>query len=247
MEFRTSFPQRHDGPTGPRGDSSDGSLRILIVDDDADTSDTMAILLEHWGFQPLAVRNGSEALQASDAHSPDLILLDIGMPGMDGLELARRLRQQVPPRAKAPFLIAVSGYGDAQTCQRAREAGIDLHLVKPVDPLELEKLLRRFQQVVMPGAERKLPAFHRRPRLLSSLRHWSDRAILRRRLTTAVEIVGTARELTAQFRMTKNPQERAALRAAWCAQAASFLDESETIRGLLFSFQKWGMQATTDA
>src|SRR5947209_246096 len=107
---------RHDGPDGPADRAPDHALRVLVVDDDADTSDTMSILLEHWGFKALSVRNGTEALQANEAHSPDLILLDIGMPGMDGLEFARRLRGQAPPNGKTPFLIAVSGYGDAQTC-----------------------------------------------------------------------------------------------------------------------------------
>jgi CheY-like chemotaxis protein len=150
MAIEARFDGRHDGPNGLDG----RVLRVLIVDDDADTSDTMAILLGHWGFEGIAVRNGSEALQAAQTHGPDLILLDIGMPGMDGLELAKRLREQIHSKGKPPFLIAVSGYGDAQTRQRSRQAGIDLHLVKPVDPTDLEKLLRRFQMVVMPGAER---------------------------------------------------------------------------------------------
>src|SRR5438552_9058480 len=139
-------------PDGPRAGNQ---LRVLIVDDDPDTADTMVILLSHWGFQATAVRCGVEALQAAQVTSPpDVILLDIGMPGMDGLEVARRLRKEVPGNGRRPFLIAVSGYGDPQTRTQAQQSGIDLQLVKPVDPAELEKLLKRFQGVVMPAAER---------------------------------------------------------------------------------------------
>ena len=240
MAIDARFDERHDGSPGPNG-LNGRVLRVLIVDDDADTSDTMAILLGHWGFEAIVASNGSEALQATEAHGPDLILLDIGMPGMDGLELAKRLRAQVPLRSKAPFLIAVSGYGDAQTRQRSREAGIDLHLVKPVDPTDLEKLLRRFQYVVMPGAERKLARSHRRLRLVPTLRHWSERAMLRQCLGRAAQLLGTGRELKSRLRMTGCPQERYQIRAAWCEQSASFLDEAERIRHLLASFQRWGI------
>src|SRR5260370_24422129 len=120
MVTRARFHERHDGPDGPNDVSPDGTLRVLIVDDDVDTSDTMAILLDHWGFKALAVRSGAEALQASPVYSPDLILLDIGMPGMDGLELAKRLRTQVPPRGKSPFLVSSSGHRDSQTRHRSR-------------------------------------------------------------------------------------------------------------------------------
>jgi CheY-like chemotaxis protein len=161
---------QHPGPNGPNVQTNGSVLRILIVDDDSDTADTMAILLGHWGFESIAVRNGQEALHAAQASCPDLVLLDIGMPGMDGLEVARRIREQVPPKGKTPFLIAVSGYGDAQTRHHSQEAGIDLHLVKPVDPAELEKLLNRFRGIVMPAAERKLHDFHRRVRPLPTLR-----------------------------------------------------------------------------
>jgi CheY-like chemotaxis protein len=70
------------------------------------------------------------------------------MPGMNGFEVARRLRGQVPTKGKVPFLIALSGYADEQTRQLSLDAGIDLHLVKPVEMAELEKLLRRLQSAI---------------------------------------------------------------------------------------------------
>src|SRR5438128_4986227 len=176
MAFNFRFDGRHDGQNGPADGNPGGVFRVLIVDDDADTSESTAILVGQWGFEAVAVRSGFEALQAVNAFFPDLILLDIGMPGMDGLEVAKRLRVQTPPKGKRPFLIAVSGYADAQSRHHSLQAGIDLHLVKPVDPAELEKLLRRFQKVVMPAAERKLHRSHFRLRLVPTLRHWSDRA-----------------------------------------------------------------------
>src|SRR5438552_1378400 len=96
---------------GPRITNGDHGLSVLVVDDDADTADTMVILLGHWGFAATAVRNGLEALRAVQTDTPDVVLLDIGMPGMDGLEVAKRVRSQVRPNGKTPFLIAVSGYG----------------------------------------------------------------------------------------------------------------------------------------
>jgi CheY-like chemotaxis protein len=234
---------RHDGPDGSKR-LNGHVLRVLIVDDDADTSDTMAILLNHWGFEPIAVRNGSDALQAAQTHGPDLILLDIGMPGMDGLELAKRLRAQVPPKKKVPFLVAVSGYGDAQTRLRSQEAGIDLHLVKPVDPTYLEKLLQRFQTIVMPAAERRLPASRPRLRLVPSLRYRSERAAVKQYLQRAGQCVDIGHQLRSRLRLSTCAHERSGLRAAWCEQAARFLGEAEKLRLLFTSFERWGINST---
>jgi CheY-like chemotaxis protein len=124
------------------------AFRIQIVDDDADT---MTPLIKRWGFETITVRSGPEALQASQAHTPDIILLDITLPGQGSLHVAKRLREQAPPKGKRPFLIALCG--DAETRQCSEDAGIDLHFSKPSDPAILEKLLRRFHRIVMPGAE----------------------------------------------------------------------------------------------
>jgi CheY-like chemotaxis protein len=113
----------------------------------------MALLLGHWGFEAIAVHTGPEALQAAHAFSRDLILLDIGMPGMNGFEVARRLRELFCPNGKEPVLVAFSGYGDEQTRQLSLDAGIDLHVVKPVEMAELEKLLRRLQSAIASRTE----------------------------------------------------------------------------------------------
>ncbi|HLJ95044.1 MAG TPA: response regulator [Gemmataceae bacterium] len=245
MDALSRFDDRHDGPAGPNA-SAGQRLRVLIVDDDADTADTMAILLGHWGFEATAVRTGAEALQMMKALRPDVILLDIGMPGMNGFELARRLRETVPARGKAPFLIAVSGYGDAQTCQRSQEAGINLHLIKPVEPAYLEELLRRFQSIVVPAAECRTSERYRHPRLIPTLRHWSQRTMLRQSLVRANAIVQSGTEIVSTLRTTRDKQEWSRLRSAWCERSAQFLDEVERIQRLLVSFQRWGTGTTTD-
>jgi CheY-like chemotaxis protein len=127
------------------------AFRILIVDDDADTCDTMTLLIKRWGFETITVRSGPEAVQASQVHTPDVVLLDIALPGPGGLQVAKRLREQAPPKGKRPFLIALCR--DAETRQCSEDAGIDLHFSKPADPVILEKLLRRFHRIVMPCAE----------------------------------------------------------------------------------------------
>ncbi len=201
----------------------------------------MAILLGHWGFEVKVARSGGEALQSGTACAPDVILLDIGMPGMDGLEVARRIRQQAPAHKKRPFLIAISGYADGHTREQAREAGVDVYLVKPVEPVELEKLLRRFQRVVMPAAERRICRAHPYPRRMPTLRYWSDRAVLRASIATAAQTVAAGRELHSQLWTMQSRQERLELRRAWCQQVAPFLDESERVRQSLISFQKCGI------
>jgi CheY-like chemotaxis protein len=121
-------------------------MRVLVVEDHADTSQTMAVLLRLAGYAVESVSDGVAALAAARANPPDVVLLDIGLPGMDGWQLARSLIQQ--PAPKRPLLVAVTGYGQEDDRRRSQEAGIDLHLVKPVDPVYLRQLLARFRQVI---------------------------------------------------------------------------------------------------
>lgn len=94
------------------------------------------MLLRLTGHEARMVHSGADALEAVGARQPEVILLDIGMPGMDGYEVARRLRAK---RELDPIvLIALTGWGQEQDRQRSREAGFDLHMVKPVDPRELQ-------------------------------------------------------------------------------------------------------------
>ncbi len=118
-----------------------GSLRVLVVDDNVDAAESLAMLLRYSGHEVRAVHTGPRALQAAQAESPDVILLDIGLPGMDGYEVARRLREQ---GAGKVHLIAMTGYGQETDRQRSQDAGFDFHLVKPVDLAKLQELLGTF-------------------------------------------------------------------------------------------------------
>ncbi|HEY2591547.1 MAG TPA: PAS domain S-box protein [Steroidobacteraceae bacterium] len=113
--------------------------RVLIVDDNQDAANSLAMLLACEGHETAAVYSGSEALERVRAFQPDVALLDIGLPVMDGYELARRLRAM--PESRGVRLVALTGYGQTEDHQRTREAGFDDHLVKPVDVPALERTL----------------------------------------------------------------------------------------------------------
>jgi CheY-like chemotaxis protein len=114
-------------------------MRILVVEDLRDAADSMAILLKLWGYRPAIAYDGEHACELATALRPDVVLLDIGLPGMDGCEVARRLRQL--PQTANSLLVAISGYGREADVQRCKEAGIDRHFLKPVEPGELQRLL----------------------------------------------------------------------------------------------------------
>ncbi len=116
-----------------------GKLNILVVDDNEDAASLLASFLESVGHQSVTASNGNDALALFDRHHPDLVLLDIGMPGMNGYELARRIRQH--PYGKATKLVAVTGWGKDEDRYRSKEAGIDVHLVKPVENEEILALV----------------------------------------------------------------------------------------------------------
>jgi CheY-like chemotaxis protein len=129
------------GPmTGGKG------LRILVVEDRPDCAQAQAWLLCVHGHQVWVAGDGCTALSAVAANQPDAVLLDLGLPDMDGWEVAKRIKAQVG--RKRPLLIAVTGYGQETDRRRSEEVGIELHLVKPVDPIELEGILRRFQKTL---------------------------------------------------------------------------------------------------
>ncbi len=114
-------------------------LCILAVDDHRDTTDSLHQLLGLWGHRPLAAYDAATALAMALAEKPDIVLLDIGLPGLNGWELARRLRGE--PTLEGIVLIAVTGYGQQADLERSRAAGIDHHLLKPVEPDLLQRLL----------------------------------------------------------------------------------------------------------
>jgi len=118
-------------------------LRVLVVDDNVDAADTLGMLLEAGGHLVDVEHDSHRALERARQRRPDVALLDIGLPEMDGNELARRLRAD--PQTRAIALVAVTGYGQEQDRRAAFEAGFDHHLVKPVDMDELTRLLAQIE------------------------------------------------------------------------------------------------------
>jgi signal transduction histidine kinase/CheY-like chemotaxis protein len=115
------------------------SRRVLVVDDNVDAAESVAMILRLSGHEVRLAYNGPDALQAAEESRPEAVLLDVGLPGMSGYEVARRLRQD--PRFRETLLIAMTGYGQDADRRRSLEAGFDQHMVKPVDPDALEQIL----------------------------------------------------------------------------------------------------------
>jgi CheY-like chemotaxis protein len=114
--------------------------RILVVDDNLEAADSLGNLLKRlWGQEVRVSYDGSSALELAGEFRPEVFLLDIGMPGMDGYEVARRLRGR--PEFQRTLIVAVTGWGQEEDRRRSREAGFDLHLVKPVEIEEFRRLL----------------------------------------------------------------------------------------------------------
>jgi CheY-like chemotaxis protein len=113
--------------------------RVMVVDDSADTALTEAMLLMTQGHIVSAAKSGSEALDNIQEFRPDVVLLDIAMPGMDGYEVARRIRRVVG--YETVVIVAISGYGQESDRQGAIQAGIDHHLLKPINQDDLTRIL----------------------------------------------------------------------------------------------------------
>jgi len=113
--------------------------RILVVDDNADVAETTTLLLTLSGHQVRAAKDGPQALVEAADFAPEVVLLDIGLPLMDGYEVARRLREM--PQTRKSLLIALTGYGQQGDRARGKAAGFDGHLLKPVDPYALGKMI----------------------------------------------------------------------------------------------------------
>jgi PAS domain S-box-containing protein len=126
--------------------------RVLVVDDNADSAETMATLLQIWGHEVQVASDGPAALAQAADHRPDVVLLDIGLPGMTGYEVAKRLRE-IPHMADA-VLIAMTGYGQDEDRRRSREAGFAVHLVKPVAPDALRKVFEDLESEAVDAAQR---------------------------------------------------------------------------------------------
>jgi two-component system CheB/CheR fusion protein len=146
-EFVVRLPAAPEGEAGARAGAAGAdaaspralSRRVLVVDDNVDAADSIALLLRLGGHEVRVAHDGPTALLIARAFRPQVVFLDIGMPGMDGYEVARRLRRE--PGPQPALLVALTGWGHDEDRRRSQEAGFDHHLVKPVDPAALVQLL----------------------------------------------------------------------------------------------------------
>lgn len=115
------------------------SRRVLVVDDNADSAEATALLLTLKGHVVETAHDGEEAIAAAERFHPEAILLDLGMPKLDGFEVCRRIRQR--PWGAGVLMVAQTGWGQPQDRARAIEAGFDAHMTKPIDPEALQELL----------------------------------------------------------------------------------------------------------
>jgi CheY-like chemotaxis protein/anti-sigma regulatory factor (Ser/Thr protein kinase) len=124
---------------GAHAAARESSLSIMVVDDNVDAAETLGLLLEASGHRVSIEHDPQRALERASTEAPQVCLLDIGLPGMDGYELARHLRAQ--PATRHAFLVAITGYGQDSDRRLAAEAGFDRHLVKPIDLDKLQDVL----------------------------------------------------------------------------------------------------------
>jgi PAS domain S-box-containing protein len=131
--------ERRDAGNGDDAAIQARRRRVLVVDDNADAAESLALFLRMRGHEVRTTYDGPSALEMMPGYQPDLVLLDIGLPGMDGYEVARRIR--LMPEGRSVRIVAVTGYGQDEDRRLAQEAGFDQHLTKPVDPEALESLI----------------------------------------------------------------------------------------------------------
>jgi CheY-like chemotaxis protein len=139
LQMCRAVQTRGDPTANARIGTAEELLRVLVVDDYRASADTMAMLVDIWGHDVRRAYDGTTGLALAAAYQPDVLLLDILMPGMSGLEVARQVRQRA--RSNDCFVIAVTGRTDAGHRLQCEEAGIDLFLIKPVTPSILQALL----------------------------------------------------------------------------------------------------------
>ncbi|MGZ5036684.1 MAG: hybrid sensor histidine kinase/response regulator [Usitatibacter sp.] len=143
-EFRVRLPlakplQQAEEVPAPRAEEPMLMRRVLVVDDNHDAADSLGMLLQFLGAEVKVVHDGHAALEAMKTFEPAVVLLDLGMPGMNGLEVARRMRED--PVARQATLVALTGWGQREDRRRTTEAGFDYHLVKPADLGTLQSIL----------------------------------------------------------------------------------------------------------
>ena len=166
-EFTITLPRAHDAvqplPTSRPDISTEGirPLRILVADDNLDSAMSWSALIEDGGHQVVTAYDGRAALEAAELLHPQVALLDIGMPHLDGYEVARRIRASTWGREA--MLVAVTGWGQAKDRALAREAGFDEHFTKPLDPVQLARALQ--------NASRRLDAAEREETRITPITH----------------------------------------------------------------------------
>jgi CheY-like chemotaxis protein len=119
------------------------SLRVLVVEDNADAADSLSMLLRLYGHDVQVARTGPTAVEIASAFRPDVVLLDIGLPKLNGHEAAQHIRGE--PWGRRMVLIALTGWGQDEDRRRSKDAGLDHHMVKPVEPAALMQLLAGLQ------------------------------------------------------------------------------------------------------
>ena len=136
----SALHEKKDDPSWPTPDGASQNIRsILVVDDNVDAADSLGAMLEAWGYEVTVAHDGPAALAALQDTTPDIALLDIGMPAMDGYELAAHLRFQ--PGCEELPIVAITGSGGPEDLRRSRAKGFAAHLVKPVSAASLRTLL----------------------------------------------------------------------------------------------------------
>ncbi len=139
LPLMLSVMQEQQGERDDRRPFRATGRRILVVDDNVDSASSLAMMLQMMGHEVRTAHDGLEGVEAGAAFRPDLILLDIGMPKLNGYDACRRIREQ--PWGENVGIVALTGWGQDEDKRRSQEAGFNGHLVKPVEPAALEKLL----------------------------------------------------------------------------------------------------------
>jgi CheY-like chemotaxis protein len=142
-QFTIRLPQVASAPAGPDARPAPGApraaRRVLVVDDNRDAADSLAEIVEMLGHAAIVAYDGAGALAKARADAPDVVLCDIGLPGMSGYDVARSLRDGA---RNGVLLVAVTGYAQPQDVTRALDAGFDRHIAKPASIEDIERLLR---------------------------------------------------------------------------------------------------------
>ena len=126
-------------PKAPLSEPSRSTRRVLVVDDNRDSAESLAILIQLAGHETRIAYDGFAAIESAATFGPEVVLLDIGLPDLNGFDTARRIREQ--PWGKNIVLVALTGWGQEEDRRKSKDAGFDHHMVKPVDLVALKKLL----------------------------------------------------------------------------------------------------------